>query len=170
MVFYINSTGGSSEPHRPSSPPTAFRRGLLHQQHWGSSEPPRSSPPLMAFQCGFIDNTGGNSELPPCPHHRWRFGVVLSIDNIRAAVNPLSHLRHRRCSGVVFLHQQHWGEQQTVSFISIAEGVPAWSSTSTAPGAATNCLARLHRRWCSGMIMFINSSGETVRPHDHMQR
>ena len=130
----------------------------------------------------------GTAVYPFAHHRRWRSGVIFFVINTGGSNVPLCssssmafrrgslHRQHQGSSEPPlssppptvfwrgFLHQQHWGEQRTVSFISIAEGVPAWSSTSIAPEAATNCLARLHRRRCSGMILFINSSGKQCAP------
>jgi len=53
VVFFIDSTEGNSVP-LCSSLLMEFQRDLLHQQYRGSSEPPRSSSPPMAFRHGLL--------------------------------------------------------------------------------------------------------------------
>ena len=107
----------------------------------GSSKPPRSSPPPAAFRRGLLhqhNSTGGSSEPPR--------------SSPPSAVFWCGSLR-----------RHHWGQQRTPSLISTADGIPAWSFTSTALGAAANCLPCLHRRRCSGMVLYIDNKGAT--PH-----
>ena len=134
MIFYINISGGSNVP-LCSSPPMAFRRDLLRHQHrW------QQCAPLLIIVDGvpawFSSSTTLRAAVNPLArlHRRQHSGVDLFIDGTEGRSEPPRSSPPPMVFRHGLLHQQHWGQQRTPLLIFSADGVPAWSRSSTALG------------------------------------
>jgi len=103
MVFFINSTGGSSEPPRSSPLPTMFRRGLLHRDCYHEERHLTSSPVSTADGFPTLSSTltprGVAPHLLTCLHRRWFPMLSSTLTSRGAAPHLLARLHRRRLPG-----------------------------------------------------------------------